>query len=96
MYFINIYILRGFLIMSPRSQACLGLFLPLLYHKWHLTFDLLLRWQVCHLHGEEDWRPGVRAARGSAGGQTQDGADGVRLPHGPRLQETLNPVRLDH
>lgn len=45
--------------------------------------------QVRHLHGEEDWRPGVRAAGGPGGGQTQDGDDGVCLPHGTRHEESL-------
>lgn len=62
-----------------------------------LIFELcpLLCWQVCHLYGEEDRCPGVCPAGGPAGGQIKDGADGVRLPHGPKLSETLNQVQLN-
>lgn len=45
--------------------------------------------QVCHLHGQEDWRAGVRPPRGPGGGEAKDGDDSVCLPHGQGLEENL-------
>lgn len=72
---------------------------------WILYFESVIlgglgQRQVRVIHGTENRCSGLRLARGHRGGQTQDGHDCVRLPHGQGLrpqhgqQKTLRHFKI--
>lgn len=44
--------------------------------------------KIRHFGGSQDRGPDIRPTRRPRGGETKDGHDGVRVPHGERTEQT--------